>query len=175
MTAKLSALIGLVSYLTGGGIVLPELFVSKTVRDCKLEVGMNLPDIDKNVAKDSAKLLHWMKKQSKEKTPLPLKIFVVIDVWIVLGLFQSLLSPTSQHSLHAGLIVNAIVGTTLSIVALIGIWNLRKWGVYLLAGLTLLKVAGVVWGVTSVRVIVIFCLFQFVILGPPIMYWKKMH
>jgi hypothetical protein len=137
---------------------------------------MNMSNINRDVAKDSAKVLHYLKKQSKERTPVIIKVVVVLGIWFHLSAFLSVLGLASQHPSPLGQIVLGVLVILLSIAGFIAIWNLRKWGVYVLAGLTVLKIGNAaIDGSMNPGALAIFIVLQTIFVVLPIVYWGKMR
>jgi hypothetical protein len=110
-----------------------------------------------------------LKKQVKEKTPLFLKIGVIINVWFVLSPLITILRGGKLD------LFSTLMGVV-QIIVLIAVWNLRKWAVI---AIVLLSVIGFVvtylaFGQLSGRVIGLILFLRAIVIVPALFYWKRM-
>jgi hypothetical protein len=114
----------------------------------------------------------FLSRQSQQKTPLLIKIGVVIGIWIFGSGLLKLKFNTSWWSLASAIIVLAQVA------ALIAIWNLRKWGIYAAAFFGAAGIAymySVAISPVSVKVLTIAIVFRLIPIVPALIYWKKFN
>ena len=108
----------------------------------------------------------FIDKKSKAKTPILIKIVVIIQIWFLLnGLTKG-----------AGFLTwVSLITSSLQVVALIAIWNLRKWGII---AFTVIAVLGFIMALPSadisVKIIFAIVLFRGIVIIPALIYWKLM-
>jgi hypothetical protein len=109
-------------------------------------------------------------KKADQKTPLILKIAIIISVWFLAsGLVKILMGLSWQSG-------PSIIFTVAQVLSLVAIWNLRKWAVY---ALVILSIVGIAYAYliagysVSAMVLSALIIVRLIPLVPAIFYWKK--
>lgn len=120
---------------------------------------------------NSLSLANLFKKETEIKTPLLLKVVVVIQIWFLLGSFIQIITKVPAGSSMIGSLIFLI----LQAATLKAIWNLRRWGVVMFIVLALISL---LFGIYSLHVssIVIRALiiFRGITIIPALLYWRRM-
>jgi hypothetical protein len=113
--------------------------------------------------------MNFLKRKNGIKTPLALKIVITIQFLLVVG-------SLSKWTLIYGVIDPVFITySSLLLLFLLAIWNMRKWGVIAFILITVLDAAGAFsgYGFSPIS----FAVFAFIrgtVIIPALLYWKKM-
>ena len=107
-------------------------------------------------------------KQGTTKTPLLIKIVIILQFWLLLG-------GLSHFMLKSNLFMVFYSTLTICIqaLALIAIWNLRKWGIIAYAVMIILGFFSA-YPVLSQKAILALIVIRVIPLLLVLIYWKKM-
>jgi hypothetical protein len=127
-----------------------------------------------------AKCVSLFKKKSQEPTPLLVKIGVGVGIWYFGSEVakQVLLAPREVDLSWSNL--SDLNWRIVQVLALIAVWNLRKWGVYIMTLITALKVVSLMDSGTHTNGdparlggFMVLLVLVLVLVGPAFVYWKK--
>ena len=127
----------------------------------------------------------FIRKRSDEKTPLAVKISVIIGIYLFgMQLKENLMDVEKIEDCFAWEFMETTSVYLLQIVALLAIWNLRKWGVYVTIAIGLLGIGNYFdlvhvadYGSLSrtglMSFIVLRIVFMIILVGPALLFWEK--
>jgi hypothetical protein len=119
-------------------------------------------------------------RQTDAKTPVLLKVAIVLQIWFLLSSLYGLLNGLLvRGTVSYGMLISGVVGVGVQIAVLIAIWRLRKWAVVAYGVLSLVAVLHSVTLVSmnsqaSSKVVAVAVLVRLIMLFPALVYWNRM-
>lgn len=114
--------------------------------------------------------MNILKKKNDIKTPLILKIAIILQIFILLGPSSKVISADSAIDLVS------VIAAVLQIVTLIAIWNMRKWGIIAFVVIAILGVAVSFpeYGFRPIALIA-YAVIRGTVIIPALIFWNKME